>query len=326
MKSTIKPLTIMCVQPCIPYYAWQLEVMLTNFSELGIHHVYDIHILCAFNSNEKDWDVKKAPMHKVEERFKGIATFFFYEDTRQFPINYISGIRPNLLKQHFATNKNLIADTVFYHDCDIVFTRFPDFIEKYIDGNDWYVSDTRSYIGYDYIISKGDDVFTKMTDIVGISKELVKEKQDQSGGCQYIMKGVDADFFQKMEIDCENLFRDITALNTKKKESDPTHHEIQIWCSDMWSILWGAWMRGYNTIIAEDMNFCWATDSKETWEKRTIFHNAGCTGDLSKSHFYKANFRTEYPYLHDGSQYDKNKASFNYFKLIKQIGENSCLL
>jgi hypothetical protein len=322
-----KPLTLICVQPCIPYYAWQLEVMLTNFTELNIHQVYDIHILCAYNENDTKWQQKKEPMHKVESKFQGKAQFFFYQDTRpRGSFKYISGVRPNILKQHYQLNRDLIANTVFYHDCDIVFTKFPDFLENYIGKTDWYVSDTRSYIGYNYIISKGEDVFTEMTDIVGISKELVQSKQDQSGGCQYIMSGVDEAFFEKMERDCEKLFSDITSLNQKKKAADPTHHEIQIWCADMWAILWGGWLRGYNTHIIPELSFVWATDSVQSWDERYIFHNAGVVSSLSKSHFYKSDFREKYPYNHDGSEYDTNKASYKYFEIIQSIGKNSCLL
>jgi hypothetical protein len=326
--NTKKPLTLMCVQPCISYYAWQLEVMLQNFTDLCIHDNYDIHILCAYNTNEKEWEENKIPIEKVEKKYAGIAKFFYCQDTREYPISYISSIRPNILKQHFQENKDIIADTVFYHDCDIVFTKFPDFFEKYIYDNDWYVSDTKSYIGYDYILSKGQDVLDEMCSIVGISQDLVKSKQEQSGGAQYIMKGVDYEFFHKMEKDCELLYKNVNKLNRIKKQEDPSHHELQIWCSDMWAILWGAWMKGYNTNIVEEMAFCWATDNLEKWNEKYIFHNAGVTGHISKTHFYKADFRVKdkYPYLHDSESYLTDKASFKYFELIKSIGEKSCLL
>lgn len=327
MSNTKKPLTLMCVQPCISYYAWQLEVMLKNFSDLGINKVYDIHILCAFNENEPNWRNDILPILKVENKFKieGIQ-FFYYQDTREYPISYISSIRPNVLKQHFSKHSDSIADTIFYHDCDIVFTKFPNFFEEYIGKKDWYVSDTISYIGHDYILSKGQDVLDEMVNIVGISKELVKEKQSESGGCQYIMNGVDESFFHKMEKDAEKLFKNITELNKKKKELDPTHHELQIWCADMWAILWGAWLKGYKTNIIAEMDFCWATDTIQKWEQKYIFHNAGVTGGTKDTHFYKADFRHSYPYLHDGSQYDTQKASFKYFEIIKSIGDKSCLL
>lgn len=327
MSNTKKPLTLMCVQPCIPYYAWQLEVMLKNFTDLAIHEKYDIHILGAYNKNENNWSENVSYVQRVELKYAcSSIKFYYYEDTREYPISYISSIRPNLLKQHFKAAKDEIANVVFYHDCDIVFTKFPDFLEPCIFGSQWYVSDTISYIGHDYILSKGEDVLDKMCEIVGITKELIKDKQSQSGGAQYIMKGVDYDFFDKMEKDCEKLFKEITALNKEKKEKDPSHHEIQIWCADMWAIIWGAWLKGYNTFIIPEMSFCWATDLQKTWDERYIFHNAGVVESISNTHFYKAHFRNKYPYLHDGSSYDKSKASYKYFQIIESIGQNSCLL
>jgi hypothetical protein len=326
MTNTKKPITLMCVQPCIPYYAWQIEVMLTNFEKLGIHNHYNVHCLFAFNKNESDWEDKVSCIKKVESVLSHVASFYYYEDTRIYPISYISSIRPNLLKQHFKNNSELSDTCVFYHDCDIIFSKFPDFLDSLIDGDTWYVSNTISYIGHRYISSKGDDVLDLMCKIVGISPHLVEEKEEESGGAQYLMKGVDWRFFDKMEKDCERMFKEVTELNNQKKALDPSHHELQIWCADMWCLLWNAWLRGFETKIIPDMDFCWATDTIDTFEKRYIFHNAGVTSAISDNFFYKGNFMNNYPYLHECETYDQNKASYKYFEEIKLIGNKSCLL
>ena len=321
----IKPLTLMCVQPCIQYYAWQVEVMLTNFKNLKIGDEFEIHCLFAFNKNEEDWEEKVATIKKVEEAFRGFAEFFYYEDTREYPVYYISSIRPNILKQHFRAIPELSQQTIFYHDCDIVFSKFPLFLHNYQQNDiNWYVSDTISYIGYEYIKSKGDDVLHKMCDIVGISPNLVKERQFQSGGAQYIMKGLDASFFNKVEKDAENLFSEITQLNNQKKAKDPTHHELQIWCADMWAVLWNAWLKGYNTNVIREMDFSFATDDDIRYREKTIFHNAGVTPDNASKCFYKGDFINVLPYEIEDN-YDKNTASYKYFEIIKSIGKNSCL-
>lgn len=327
MDDTKKPLTLICVQPCLPYFAWQVEVMLENFKQLGVHHYYDIHILCAYNAiTDPIYQQNIGYFQKVEKRYAGVASFFYYQDTRKMPINYISGVRPNLLKQHYLLNRDKIADVVFYHDCDILFTKTPHFLHAFIDGEEWYVSDTISYIGHDYILSKGQDVLDQMCEIVGISKELVKEKQLQSGGAQYIMKGVDFEFFDKMDRDCEHLFSAITKMNNEKKRENPSYHELQIWCADMWALLWGAWIRGRDTIVTPLLNFCWATDPIEKWESNFIFHNAGVTADMAQQLFYKYQFHNQFPYEHDGNAYDQSRASYKYFQMIKSIGQKSCLL
>jgi len=327
MKTSKKPLALMCAQPAIPYYAWQVEVMLQNFKDVGIPDKYEIRILFAYNINETAiWKSNIEAVKKVENKFKDIAQFYYYQDTRNYPFSYISSIRPNILKQHFAAEYLNLPEAVFYHDCDIVFTKFPDFFDGLLEGNDWYVSDTRSYIGHRYIVSKGDDVLNEMCSIVNIAPEEVQKREDQSGGAQYLMKGVDYFFFEQMEVNCERLFKEITELNRKKKAADPTHHELQIWCADMWAILWGAWKRGYDTKIIPELDFCWATDRIENWDKKYIFHNAGIVDSAKKEYFYKGDFRSSYPFLHECDTYRKDFSSYKYFEIIKSIGANSCLL
>lgn len=329
---------LMCVQPCIKYYAWQIEVMLTNFESLKIYEQFDIHCLFAYNKNESDWEEKIAIIQKVQNKFSEVAEFYYYEDTRVYPISYISSIRPNVLKQHFKQYADLEKRSIFYHDCDIIFTKFPDFIDKYTqDDMNWYVSDTISYIGHDYILSKGEDVLDKMCDIVGINKSFVKNNQNNSGGCQYIMKGVDWEFFDKMEKDCERLYKEITELSNQKKIEqrhtiDPNnpipftpYHELQIWCADMWCILWGAWMQGFKTNIIPEMSFAWATDSIEKCNEKYIFHNAGVTSEIKETHFYKGDYRTETPYNIDFTKYDKTKASYLYIQNIIEASKNTAL-
>ena len=203
-------LRFVCAQPAIKYYSWQLETMLNNFMEMGIN-LNQVDIVC--------WKENGIIPEEYSKLANGYpARFFFYDDTRETK-HYISSIRPNILKQHFAQNKYLQDDSIFYHDCDILFTKYPDFLKRLIEvDNNWYVSDTKSYIGYDYIKSKGDIILDRMCEIVGINKNLVERKQYQSGGAQYLFKGVDSQFFNKMEEDCERLFKEITQLNNEKKK------------------------------------------------------------------------------------------------------------
>lgn len=320
-----KPVTLICAQPCIKYYAWQVEVMLTNFKNLRIHEEFEIHTIWAFNKNESDWEEKVATIKKVENAFSDVAEFHYYEDTRIYPISYISSIRPNILKQHFAAYPELSTKSVFYHDCDVVFSRFPLFLHNYQQrDNNWYVSDTISYIGYEYIKSKGDDVLNRMCDVIGIFKDEVRLRQGQSGGAQYLMKGVDFAFFNQVEKDAEKLYKEISELNHKKKQADPTHHELQIWCADMWALLWNAWKRGYNTNVIKEMDFTWATDNVDKWNQNIIFHNAGVVSP-NDGLFYKGMYTNSLPYEMSEEGLDQNRASYKYFEIIKSIGKNSCL-
>ena len=323
---TKKKLTLVCVQPSIRYYAWQVEVMLDNFISLKIHEKHNIHCVFAYNKNESDWEEKVNLIQKLKTKYIGLASFYFYQDTRTYPISYISSIRPNCLKQHFLENKELENSRIFYHDCDVVFTKYPTFLDNIEENDeDWYVSDTISYIGHDYIISKGEDVLDLMCDIVGISKNLVKDKQGESGGAQYLMKNVDYKFFEKVEIDCERMYKEVNSLNVKKQIDNPKYHELQIWCADMWGVLWNAWIRGFSTKIIPEMEFCWATDSLEKWDKCYLYHNAGVTHHIKDNYFLKSEYITRYPYNIDFDNYKKETPSYNYAMMIKETGETSCL-
>jgi hypothetical protein len=317
-------ITLICVQPAILYYAWQIEVMLNNFEEMGVHN-YDVRCLFAFNKNEPDWEEKLSHVKKVEQKYSHLAKFFYYQDTRVYPISYISSIRPNLLKQHFQEFPNLSKNLIFYHDCDVVFTKPPDFLETIkMDESTWYVSDTISYIGHDYILSKGQDVLDKMCEIVGISNDLVMSKQKESGGAQYIMTGVGYNFFDKVEKDSEKLFKEINILNNEKKKIDPSHHELQIWCADMWAILFNGWKMNANTIVHGNLSFSWATDDENSWYRNNIFHNAGVV-EGNPEYFCKANYIDKLPYNEEDS-YISGTAGKKYWELVQQTGKDSCLL
>lgn len=317
-----------CAQPCIIYYAWQVEVMLDNFTELGIHEKFDIHILIAYDDYVIELSKNANLFHKLAWKFRGVAQFFFYCDSRPQPIHYISSIRPNVLYQHFYANPELSQRVFFYHDCDIVFTKYPDFLESYCsnDDNNWYASDTISYIGHNYIKSKGQVVLDAMLSKFGISESFIQERESQSGGAQYVMKGVDWRFFQKVQVDCEVLFKDITMLNNELKKENPEYHELQIWCSDMWALLWNAWMRGYKTNVVPELDFAWATDNIRAWDEKYIFHNAGVTEETKNEMFFKSDFRSSLPYDIIEENYDNQRASFKYVEQIKKTASKTCLI
>lgn len=318
-------LTLICVQPCLPYYAWQIEVMLTNFEQMGLGK-YQIKCLFGYNTNESDWEEKVNTIKKVEAKFKKLAQFYYYQDTREFPISYISSIRPHILKKYFRDYPLMSNYRVFYHDCDMVFTKPPDFLD-YVEEKDdnWYLSNTIDYIGANYILkSGGEHIYQKMCKIVGIHPSLVQSKQEQSGGAQYLVKGLDYWFWNKVELDCENMFREITQINALKKEQDP-NHDFQIWCSDMWAVLWNGWMRGFNTYIIKELDFTWGVESIGKWDENYIYHNAGIEQKMKDTHFYKSEFMDKYPYFIE-KKYSKEFASYKYYEIIKSIENKTCLL
>jgi hypothetical protein len=313
----MRELRFVSAQPATTYYAWQCEVMLNNFIQMGINP-NNVDIVCWKQNGviPEEW-IKLANGYA--------ARFFFYDDTRETR-HYISSIRPNILKQHWIAQPQLKDSVIFYHDSDIIFTKpIQDWItDEMISDNIWYGSDTRWYISHSYIKGKGQDVIDEMCKIMDLPESLIESNELNAIGAQYLMKGIDTHFWSRVELDSENLYKEISELNRKKKELDPTHHELQIWCSDMWSVLWGAWRLGYKTNCHTNFDFSWGTSGESDYFKMNIMHNAGVT-DSKSGLFYKAEYMNKLPYT-EPLQINEGTASWHYWNWIQETKRKSVLL
>jgi hypothetical protein len=311
----MKNLRYICAQPANDYYLWQVEVVINNFIKNGVA-AENIDILLAITDNtiSDNWEALKQYYSNVR--------FFFYKDLR-VDKSYIPSIYFNLMKQHLQNKPELKDEVLFLHDSDIVFTKPVNF-DSMIAGDVWYLSDTNSYINYDYIQQKGNDVYEAMCEIVGIDKLIPKLMNTNSGGAQYIVKNTTYDFWDKVEKDSINLYRwfcDNEHLHIKKNEND---YPIQKWTAGMWSLLWNAWLFGNQTIVDSRLDFTWSTNLIEECEKYSILHNAGVTNDTNRL-FFKANYINKLPY-NDVLDIDETKASYYYWNEIKEVGSKSILL
>lgn len=300
----------LCVQPAINYYTWQVEVMINNFIKNNVNPK-DIQIICSYHKIVPEIWIK------LRDGYKNV-NFYFYEDTRQKP-SYISSIRPHILHKHWIKYPELQNEIIFYHDCDIVFTKPIDF--KKLETDDiCYVSDTVSYIGANYIRSKGENLFEIMLDVVGLNKQFVINNEKDSGGAQYILKGITSEFWNKVYWDSENMYKPIVKLQNGD-HSNP----FQIWCSDMWSVLWNLWFFDKTVKVVDEMSFSWATSSIHEWDKLPIYHNAGVTGPNQKL-FYKGQYQIKNPYDIKIEDFNINRCSIKYVEEIISTSKISCLL
>ena len=312
----MRNLRFVCAQPAILYYAWQVEVMLNNFRDMGVN-LNNIDVVCKIDNN-----IIPAEWLKLSSNYA--ARFFFYNDTRATK-HYISSVRPNILKQHWAARPEIWQEVIFYHDCDIMFTKpVHEWITNtMLEDNVWYGSDTRWYISHDYILSKGQDVLEAMCQIMEIDLETVQSNELNCIGAQYLMKNLSSNYWARVESDCERLFKDITALNQVKKSQTPNYHELQIWCADMWAVLWGAWRKGETTLCHRNFAFSWATSNLQEFTECNIFHNAGITTNQNRQ-FFKADYMHKLPYdlnldIIEGT------ATKQYYDLVQNVGKKSVL-
>jgi len=300
-------LRFISAQPATDYYSWQVEVYLNNFISLGYK---DIDIVCGFQNEIPDsWG-------KLVARYSDVANFYFYEDTLG-SVKYIPAIQAHVLKKHFDENPS--DDAFFFHDSDFIFTRHLDF-SPYLNDDNWYFSDTTSYIGHDYIVSKGDEVLDAMCEIVGISKDIVKNNQKNSGGAQKLMKNLTPEYWAKVESDSIRLYDKLITMQHVRKDSDP--YGIQAWTSSMWAELWNGWLAGHKVVVPKDFDFCWATCPVEKWDQLYFFHNAGVPNN-KQGMFYKAQYADRLPYNED-LDINPHRCSYRYYMEMKSV--DSCLL
>lgn len=301
-------------QPATLYYAWQVEVYLTNFLNNGINPE-DIHVLFSVQNEEIPREIKL-----IESAFPKVG-FHYYPDTRDY-MGYIPSIYFNAVKQHFAKFPSLEKETIMFHDSDTILAKKPDF-NQLINDKIWYFSNTNSYINYDYIMQKGEHILEKMCEIVGIDKRIPKLLNSHSGGAQHLIKNSTFEFWDKVERDAHSLYEyfcQTEHLYELKYEHD---YPIQKWTAGMWSLLWNSWYFGNEVLVSDRLNFCWATDNIEALKGKQFLHNAGVTGD-GQGLFFKGTYTNHLPYNRN-LQIKEEKCSSVYYKLIQDVEKVSPL-
>ena len=284
----MKDIVFVTAQPDVPYFHWQVKLYTHNFIEKGID-TNSIHVIFSTLGNNK--------LSQGAEDLKKIGiNIHSYKDER---VNkrYIPSIKPFLLYKWLEQYPQY-GKCFFLHDADIIFRELPDF-EKMLNDDICYLSDTIGYIGYDYIMdccrryesqhptSEKGQLLKEMADTIGISVDIIKENQKNSGGGQYIIKNTDYKLWEKIYLDSFTLYNNMLIFQ-RKFPINPG--QIQFWTAEMWSVLWNLWLSGFKTKVVDELGFSWATDNIEKYEKYPILHMAGVTDDLKKTKFYKGEY------------------------------------
>jgi len=301
-------------QPATIYYAWQVEVYLNNFIENGVLPS-DIHVLFLY-----DGQIPKE-IQVLQRNYPYIA-FHFYADTRTDK-SYIPSIYFNAVKQHIKAYPHLENEVILFHDSDTILAKPINLSYDLLTNKIWYMSDTKSYINYDYIMQKGEDVYQRMLDIVGIDGTIPKIMNSNSGGAQYLIKSAPFAFWNKVEMDSIALYKmfcDTEHLYQKKFDGD---YPIQKWTAGMWSFLWNSWYFGFETIISDELDFAWATDRKDWLHNKQFIHNAGVTGDRQDL-FFKGNYTNTLPY-NQNLEISQEYCSYDYYSWIQKVEKISPL-
>jgi hypothetical protein len=320
---------------------WQSKVWLKNLQGYGQSHRARLLIWRPFDRIK----FERHPRWKeLEEEFPE-AHFSYYNDTEDIlnkfivPYNYIPLLRPHCLERHFREFPELEEDVIYYCDSDTCFTKKYEF-EDLIEGNTCYVSNTSSYLGAEYFDSKIKDVKPdkleqyKQIDVLqglgaifGLTREFLVEHNANTGGAQYLLKGINADFWKSVFAGCLYVKRYLVNINRIYFESEDKG--FQSWVADMVSIIYNLWRLKKTVLCSPSMDFCWATDLIEKWNRVNIYHDAGASATSIRSieggeHFlfnkrdmkYVNNFTT--PFEEDLSFVSKDYCSYNYVKCIQE--------
>jgi hypothetical protein len=296
-------------QPDVPYFIWQIKIYVNNFIEKGINP-NQIHVVLGIvkvNGKPSEESIKLKDL--------GINVYHFIDERNKK--TYIPSIKPYLISKWIKLNSDY-GKLFFLHDADIIFNKLPNF-NKLINDDICYLSDTIGYIGYNYIIdccdryekahpkSEKGQLLKEMANIVGVSVDVIKDNQENSGGGQYLIKNTTFEIWDKIYEDSTNLYDQMLDY---QKRFPISPGEIQFWTAEMWSLIWNLWMYNYKTKITNELDFSWATDSLKVYEKRPILHMAGVTEDMKFKKFYKGDFINVDPI-------EMLKKDYNHFNFIE---------
>tara|TARA_R110001606_G_scaffold262172_1_gene410719 strand:+ start:3618 stop:4568 length:951 start_codon:yes stop_codon:yes gene_type:complete len=310
-------------QPAIDRYTWEVEVYLENFLKMGVPP-QQIHLV---NGLDREWKEIPSSWRKLQKKYSSV-NFWFYYDTRPLDNNYPPSLQAHLLEKHWIHNPQLEKETIFFHDADFILTRPFDFT-PFLQDEHWYLSNTISYIGAEYIRSKGEEVLDKMCSIAGIDKRFVVYNQGGSGGAQKLIKKVGAKYWKDVYDLSMRFWREVPVVSERIKKAKESkgepYHELQHWTMSMWAELWTGWKLGKSTRVVKEFNFMFATNPIGDWDTYPFFHNAGVMGNDRDKLFYKGDYDSKLPYKLGLLNADETKASFRYYQWIKEVGVTSCL-
>ena len=293
--------------PDTPYYLWQMLVQMTNFRELGLEE--ETYYLIGYGG-------EPSPLLKKILSYRGLkAKVLLIKDERNPEHQkYGATMKPYLVKKFMEHNPRFMNSVFFYTDPDVVFTKKIDFSKYLSNDNTWYLSDTRSYLDSRYIRSKGESLFTELCNIAGVKPRLVQMNDMNAGGAQWIIKYGDAYMWDEIESVSYKLWDYMTkTASYYHPQGDP--YPVQAWVAEMLATIWIPWAYGVKTIIDDKLSFAWANHNIESWERNSIYHNAGVPAE-DGINFCKVTYQQS-PFNKNINVSEKS-ASYKYVDIIKK--------
>lgn len=314
----MKDLRFICAQPDDAYYTWQVHLWIESLKKIGMSDKAIVLVFTPYYRDRNDkWD---QIIHLYPE-----VEFAFYKDSANEVSSklgiYIPVLRPFCLRNYFKDHPEMENMAVFYCDSDILFMESFN-LDKFLNDEVAYLSDTNSYINASYFDSKVRDVLPekleeyeqvdvldRLASMVGINREICEKNNDNSGGAQYLLKNISWMFWEKVMKDCITIRSMLSSANQRFFKNEESG--FQSWCADMWAVLWNLWMLKIETRVVPELDFAWAPDPVTKLDRMSILHNAGITGD----------YMNNVPMFYKG-KYHKGKDPFNDIDHLNSVLEN----
>ena len=350
-------------QPDSTYFIWQLEIQMLNFEDEQID-MSTVHVLVGYNGEKNiEWEnvnLRGANVHFYEDTRKSrvyvsairphiIAKFLkefpefekeyiFYLDsdvtfnqkpnfegmedgrwhvskTDYIDWNYINnkyiptlmkdmlhvvGIDEEIVKanientggaQYFMAPTNVHFWEKIERDCERMYVHYHEHLADYME--EWERNN----------VNRGDLVSLDV--LYKADKSLVRDKKIYYNNEAFVQW-----YFHKQAV-----------------EPNEAKYDFQIWTTDMWCVLWNAWLLGVKTYCNPELNFSWPADDYEKYERERIFHNSGINGHDEKDFLIKGHYNSSLPYDVDVSQLgiirfpngEQKKAQRAYLDLLERL-------
>lgn len=325
----------------LPFYSETL-VQLYNAQRQGFSHLFRI-LVFENPGAQSNKDLCKEKWATLPVLFPEVK-LFFYKDTENIErtiriFGYPSLQRPYMLKRHFQEYPELKNDAIFYIDGDVLLHRGIEFLDPFIQDDINYLSYTgRKEVAYNYICA--DHFYDKMKNIredkrkdfekenfwknflndAGITEQEYNQRKDEVGGAQYLLKNIDAQFWEDVLSTSIVIKFYLATLNQKymigKTAQEKEDNGFQSWCADMHAVLFNLWKRGHHTHTPKELNFSWATDEITRWDETYVFHNSGIAPGIfnKRDPDYINNILTFFDKI---PHVDRDKCSYNYVEEIR---------
>ena len=239
------------------YGVWQSILAVSSLLDLKVDQE-DIYIILGNYGYNKEWADFKIRFPKVN----------VHEYRNHSVQSYKPAVKPYLLWQFFKEFDYLAKEQWFLMDNDILLTKRLTKKRKGVV----HLSDCSIYMNLDYLRAKGYGLAEGMANRVKMDFSIVEANDKNTGGAQYVFDNISWETW-KMAYEYSVILH--RYLGTNKDTFNRLHSEncVQVWCAEMWGVLWAIWNTGNKTVISKDMDFHFATDKIAEVKKKKIIHH-----------------------------------------------------